>query len=83
MCVNWGEACFGTRSMVKSYVSFTLSLFPFIFLLCLFLYYLQPYFIICKIIDFSSNIITVIESRRMKWAGHVARMEELEMHILI
>jgi hypothetical protein len=25
---------------------------------------------------FSSNIVRVIKSRRMKWAGHVARMEE-------
>jgi hypothetical protein len=25
---------------------------------------------------FSSNIVRVIKSRRMRWAGHVARMEE-------
>ena len=28
----------------------------------------------------SSNIVWVIESRRMRWAGHVARMEERCMH---
>jgi hypothetical protein len=29
----------------------------------------------------SPNIIRTIKSRRMKWAGHVARMEKREMHI--
>jgi hypothetical protein len=29
----------------------------------------------------SPNIITMIKSRRMRWAGHVARMERREMHI--
>jgi hypothetical protein len=28
----------------------------------------------------SPNIIRVIESRRMRWAGHVARMGEREVH---
>jgi hypothetical protein len=27
----------------------------------------------------SPNIIRTIESRRMRWAGHVARMEEMKM----
>jgi hypothetical protein len=29
----------------------------------------------------SPNIIRMIKSRRMRWAGHVARMEKREMHI--
>jgi hypothetical protein len=29
----------------------------------------------------SPNIIRMIKSRRMRWAGYVARMERLEMHI--
>jgi hypothetical protein len=28
----------------------------------------------------SPNIIRMIKSSRMRWAGHVARMEEREMH---
>jgi hypothetical protein len=31
----------------------------------------------------SSNIITVIKSRRMRWAGHVARMEEMKNFYII
>ena len=27
----------------------------------------------------SPNIVRVIKSRRLKWAGHVARMEEVEV----
>jgi hypothetical protein len=30
----------------------------------------------------SSSIIRMIKSKRMKWAGHVARMEGREMHIV-
>jgi hypothetical protein len=29
----------------------------------------------------SPNLIRMIKSRRMRWAGYVARMGELEMHI--
>jgi hypothetical protein len=29
----------------------------------------------------SPNIIRMIKSRRMKWAGHVARMGRSEMHV--
>jgi hypothetical protein len=29
----------------------------------------------------SPNIIKMIKSRRMRWAGHVARMGRTEMHI--
>jgi hypothetical protein len=29
----------------------------------------------------SSNIIRMIKSRRMRWAGHVGRMRERGMHI--
>ena len=29
----------------------------------------------------SPNIIRVIESRRIRWAGHVARMEEGTSHV--
>jgi hypothetical protein len=31
----------------------------------------------------SLNIIRVIKSRRLKWAGHVARMEEMRHIILL
>jgi hypothetical protein len=30
---------------------------------------------------FSLNIVRMIESRRMRWAGHVARVERRRMHI--
>jgi len=30
----------------------------------------------------SPNIIRVIKSRRMRWAGDVARMEEMKMHTI-
>jgi hypothetical protein len=30
---------------------------------------------------FSPNIIRMIKSRRMRWAGHVGRMERRGMHI--
>jgi hypothetical protein len=30
---------------------------------------------------FSPSIIRIIESRRMRWAGHVARMVKREIHI--
>ena len=31
-------------------------------------------FIVCSV---STNIVRVIKSRRLRWAGHVARMEEV------
>jgi hypothetical protein len=29
----------------------------------------------------SSSIIIIIKSRRMRWAGHVARMEKIAVHV--
>jgi hypothetical protein len=31
---------------------------------------------------FSSNVIRVIKSRRMRWAGHMARVEERRVAVL-
>ena len=33
-------------------------------------------FFLCSIVLSSPNIVQVIKSRRMRWAGHVARMGE-------
>jgi hypothetical protein len=33
-----------------------------------------------RLINFLSNIIPVIKSRSLKWAGHVAHMSREEMH---
>jgi hypothetical protein len=34
-------------------------------------------------LDFSSSVITMIESRRMKWAGNVARMEKRNAYTIL
>jgi hypothetical protein len=38
--------------------------------------YIMLKFIACILLYSSSNIVRVVKSRRMRWAGHVARMGE-------
>ena len=48
-------------------------------LLCVFIVFVQniaPCYILNKNLHTSPNIVRVIKSRRMRWAGHVARMGE-------
>ena len=34
------------------------------------------YVLLCNLINYDASIARVIKSRRMRWAGHVARMGE-------